>query len=844
MSAYGDSFEGSDTTSSQLSPSPLQTTLRSKPDTVWPQSSPSVSLVPVPVPVQQAQAEQTMHQQQGLDDTLVSCPDAATSTLTAFNASTEDDGTTAGAPSALLRNAAARVASINLFPKLELSDTVMDNAAGQGMEAMSDDTTQSNIERKLGGLNASNTEEFKALASYVAFGPTPPMSMDATSLSVNSTKKSSRGSVAIGAVEDSLPTKTLASAGPVLAEADGPSSWLESSVFSTLSQHLAVEKTQEEEPRPAAQLKEAVMAAAAPPPPSDVMGGKVGGASGAALAMLPLLSPQASDSQTQSASSVPPMLLSKGPQGPLLSSLRLEGALTSLPPPLPLSDPRQNPKIVELRETSEAVERLVRAFALLRGHVASSSSDPLADAKASYTTKDTEQLSSFRRQHGVGDAATMRVRQANGRRPYLPRPNPVDDAQDANKKAALQLNEAAVEDAIMCLVMELMQRDAKQPFEENKERRAIHPSFEVVDMDNFKSATPLKPHKSRRSLQKAVSPFSVFDGEMQAFAPGDADASESLYNSVFQGLQKYVWSHVAASTRSTSSCFPPVSAHFAWVLQLDLLLVCMQTLETRFAGECAGTKGGAAVWIQYEGSREAEPLARNAAHCLPFEALDAKQREKPVFRLEYWVTKEKMWTVVEALTASIREGVVARSDGYRAFSSEDDIHIDPNALLPTRVPLFSLVAPERLGASDEDGRHNVRKGTPQNEQEETNTNFFHIHTKALELLAHAVSTTSTELLESDIKTAGKHQNYKQRYQDATTAVTEAVYELLGDAGIRAAVQRRATVKLTDLAKRREVDNTVSQQQRERRLIEAAEEEAERVVKKILQEIRVEEARDT
>nr|AAO85523.1 unknown [Trypanosoma cruzi] len=266
----------------------------------------------------------------------------------------------------------------------------------------------------------------------------------------------------------------------------------------------------------------------------------------------------------------------------------------------------------------------------------------------------------------------------------------------------------------------------------------------------------------------------------------------------------------------------------------------MQTLEGRFAGERAGTKDGSTVWIQYEGSREAEPLARNAAHCLPFEVLDAKQRDKTVFRLEYWVTKDKMWTVLEALVASIREGIVSRSDGYRAFSSDEEIHIDPSALLPTRVPLFSLVPQERLGVAHDDERNGIRKEAAQKGQEESRSNFFHIHPNTMESLAHAVSTAGTELLESDRRISGK--NYRQSYQDATTAVAEAVCELLDDAGIRAAIQRRAKAKIAALSERREMDNTLNRQEKERFLIETAEAEAERVVRRILHEIRVDEAR--
>lgn len=514
--------------------------------------------------------------------------------------------------------------------------------------------------------------------------------------------------------------------------------------------------------------------------------------------------------------------------------------LAGVPPPLPPRESPQDSKIAQLRETSEAVERLVRAFAMLRGHAGASSADTAREAKTSFPTKDTEKLSSLRQQHGIGDAATVRTCPANIRHNFWRRPPPRDDSEGAHQEASLNLNEAAVEDAIMCLVMELLQRDAKQPFEENVERKAIQPSFEMVDMDNFKFSFSSKSSKSHRATSKKIAPLSVFDGGFQAFAPGDADASESLYHSILQALQKYVASHVVTSVRHVGNMLPPASAQFAWVLQLDLLSVCMQILESRFSEKHAGTKGNAPVWIQYEGPREGEVLARNAVHCLPFEALDAKRREKHTFRLEYWVTKDKMWTVVEALAASIREGIVARSDGYRIFSADDDLQKDPDMLFPTRVPFFSLVTLERLGKMDDEEIPRVRKAILRRNEEEPDSNFFHIETATLELVAHAVSTTSTEILEADNQVTGK--NFGHKYQDATAAVAEALCELLDDAGIRVALKRRARAKMMEVAKRREVEGSESRQEKERHIIETAEAQAERVVQRILQEIQLEEKR--
>ncbi|KAH9598954.1 hypothetical protein LSM04_004508 [Trypanosoma melophagium] len=803
-------------------------------------------------------------------------------------------------------------------------------------------------------------DEFHILSSYVAFRGSSQGSMRTTSATVDSVTKQTgdSGLVASEVVEGSavlLKSKTSASATDHAAEEADPdttNSPASSSIFSTLSQHIGKIQPQKENVNTTGSIKEPVVTTISERPhdggdknvlvsktptptptpiptatantittttrddTTNAIIGTTNISSSPAVVSVSCLPPFPSAPEGQPspqfAFSLPEVASPTSPTQGIVTSSRLPGIgniMASVPPPLPSRDPQQDPKIVELRETSEAVERLVRAFALLRGHAAPPSatadtdSDLLAREKAFFTTKDTEKLSSFRQQHGVGDAGTVRVSQSathtTSRRmpPYTGFDNIIvsssnssskvasknkkdtsndDNENDENRKKSIKMNEAAIEDAIMCLVMELLQRDAKQPFEERKDRKAIQPSFEVVDMDNFRGSTHSNTGKRRKPAHDKLLPFSVFEGGMQTFAPDNTDAAESLYNSIIDALQKYVWSHVSAPRNQRNyekgggGHFTPASAFFVWVLLLDLLSVCMQVLENRLG---AGRNDTNPVWIQYEGPHEAESLARNAVHCLPFEVLDPSTGEtgktttsssssittvrRSLFRMEYWVTSSTMWTVTEALTASIREGIVSRSDGYRAFRSGDSASLtscgfsaddmgmlDPSAPCPTRIPLFSLVPTERTcGVSLRDDTPHVRKTFMKNDIEEDGNNntedYFQIEPQTLELLAHTVSTASTELLERDIQTTSK--NYRQNYQDASRAVTEAVSELLNDAGIRAAVHRRAKTKMREISERREVSGRATREEKERSMIEAAEAEAERVVERIIQEMRLEEA---
>ncbi|KAG8349065.1 hypothetical protein ERJ75_001430800 [Trypanosoma vivax] len=554
-----------------------------------------------------------------------------------------------------------------------------------------------------------------------------------------------------------------------------------------------------------------------------------------------------------------------------------ESALGSVPPPLPPRETPHSTKIAELRETSEAVERLVRAFALLRGHSPLSfanTTTPQGATKVTFVPTEIEKMSSLRQDHGVGDAGTVRTFTPTLRplAAWKVRPNSasVDDdgnrtvgrcdqeAGDPNKQLVAQMNEEAIEEAILSLVMELLQQHTKaEPDTQNGGRPLLQPVREVVSMDNFRYF-PCHGSRTKPAARGKVAPLTVFGGGMQAFAPDDAEAAESLYHSILEALQKYVWTHVDRSLlRSEKPLLPPITAPFAVAIQLDLLHVCLQIIERRLNSGSTRVPE-TAVWIQYDGPRDAEQLARNAVHCLPFEALEAKMSARSVFRLEYWVTSDSMWTVTEALLASIRAGVVKDGDGYCVFNRTNDIRADPKSLFPTRVPFFSLLPPDASGARCREGEvtPSSRKALSLRRREarddgdydassprgvcKASTELFHIEPSTLQSLAHVVSTVSTDILEGDTSLA--QHDYKQSYNDATLAVSEAICELLNDAGIRAAVQRRAKAKMTEVAERREADSRLNRMDKERAIIAAAEAEAERVVQRILQELRVEEGR--
>nr|CCC89905.1 conserved hypothetical protein [Trypanosoma congolense IL3000] len=460
-------------------------------------------------------------------------------------------------------------------------------------------------------------------------------------------------------------------------------------------------------------------------------------------------------------------------------------------------------------------------------------------------------MSRMRMEHGVGDPGTVKA--SCSRRP-LRHQKPVVEATEqednADKKASLEINESAVEEAILTVVMELLQRNSSAPVEVNNCQQITQMANELIEMDDFRYSQQ-RSTKHKAGPRRRAAPLSVFGGGMQAFASDDAEAAESLYNCVLDALKKYVWSHVNVSPQQSGQCsFPPATANFALALQLDLMSVCLQIIETRLT--CTKNTANSSVWIQYDGPRESEPLARNAVHCLPFESLGAKTSLRPIFRLEYWVTRENMWAVVEALMTSVRGGIVEGSDAYNVFNARSDTYVDPNALFPTRVPLFSLLPVDATQSARNDpelGRGKKFFSNTQGDDQVNDKNgldepcaeHFHVEPTALRSLAHIVSVVGTDIIEGDMG-ANQH-NAKQRYSDATCAVVEAVRELLEDTGIRGAVQRRAKGKINEIAQRREVDERVSREERERNIVAAAEAEAEMVVQRILQELRVEEARN-
>ncbi|ORC90072.1 uncharacterized protein TM35_000091220 [Trypanosoma theileri] len=942
MSAYEDSFEDTDTdtnTTADSSHAHSESSLlvRST-EALLPSSSAAVAAPPVPVPVPLPQPVEEV--EPAGPTTRTARPPADTTNIDPPFSSSSPPPPPANTTTNPANSAASLTASTSL--NQDKHDSSLKDLAIPRRTTTSTDTMPSSLDMQYAGLVAPKGDEFQVLSSYIAFRGSSQGSVRGTSATTDSVIKLTGESGVVAVAEVVEGSAVLQKSSPTPSALDHPvreeteqdttiSRIASSSVFSTLSQHMGKLQARQENINTTGLPKEPMVTTTSELPHDDndddrkalvsktptvtmndgitsAVIGSTNITSSPAVVSVSCLPPPPSIPEVPPAPQItfslpnvaPPMSLTSAVTSSRLPGM--ENILANVPPPLPSRDPQQDPKIIELRETSEAVERLVRAFALLRGHAVPSTttgtdSDLLATEKTSFNTKDTEKLSSFRQQHGVGDAGTVRVSQSAAhslprrRSPYTELGSinsrsgsknkkeniQDDDEMDENKQKSLKINEAAVEDAIMCLVMELLQRDAKQPFEERNDRKAIQPSFEVVDMENFRSSTHPHTGKGRKPALDKLVPFSVFEGGMQTFAPDNADAADSLYHNIIDALQKYVWSHVSAPRNQRNydktgggggggGNFTPASAFFVWVLLLDLLSVCMQVLENRLA---AGVNDTTPVWIQYEGPHEAESLARNAVHCLPFEVLDPSTGEngasaaattgrRPLFRMEYWVTRNTMWTITEALAASIREGVVSRSDGYRAFrsdgspsssggygfSSDDMGMLDPAALCPTRIPLFSLVPAERTGGGPREDSSHVRKtfarNDVQNDDGETNTeDYFQIEPQTLELLAHTVSTVSTELLERDIQTTGK--KYRQYYQDASRGVAEAVSELLNDAGIRAAVQRRAKAKMVEISERREVSGRATREEKERSMIAAAEEEAERVVEKILQEMRLEEA---
>eukprot|EP00796_Vickermania_ingenoplastis_P000905 gene905-532_t len=527
-------------------------------------------------------------------------------------------------------------------------------------------------------------------------------------------------------------------------------------------------------------------------------------------------------------------------------------------------------RIEELRETSHAVERLVHAFAALKSRPA----PPAPPNLSNHTTEHRDATP----MHKIGAASTVRTRSNQPVAAAAPRPSSAAAAPaTSDERAATLANEKILEDALGDCILSMMAERRSGPTSARVLRPSTHrrPARLCVSADEFSSLGGCAgPAGARRGgVFPRAGHLSVFDGEMSAFAPpGDdesADAAVQLRRSIETALEKYLWARVAhppgspeaASRHQLSKLVPFVTPHVAWALLLDAMAACCRMAESSFS---AGSPDGPCsypVLVRYDGPAALEEVARAVLHCLPFEALssagdaataegEAARKRRTIFRLEYWVTRPRLFTVVEAIHASLRHHLVTYANElhYSPFNDETEAICIANGVVPSHTAYFCLVpTPREAGtAAPPSGparRYHKGEATPSAARDGSSSDpDVGLGEAATERLAHVVASLATDMLRK--KDSGVPEELLQATHRVTAAdfpllctfVAETASELFEDVAIRAALERRAAQKLQNYYAKKGTFAHSSRLEKEKELIESAEAEAQGVVSRILQEL--------
>ncbi|KPA80278.1 hypothetical protein ABB37_04573 [Leptomonas pyrrhocoris] len=594
-----------------------------------------------------------------------------------------------------------------------------------------------------------------------------------------------------------------------------------SSIFSTLSQHLLVPTPQLQAPATAAAaapslpppfapspLAPAATSAAAVPgvsSPSLLTPGGVGSAplpfkahatdttattTSAPLLTLPSLPPpgwSATGTSSTSSTTAAPSPFKSAPAGTIKAKSWMMGgesahcdATTSLeqraqlvaplpPPPDHHRMAAAEARVSELREASEAVERLVKAFAMLRGYGALEMRDgrEQATAKASVSAATTTA-------HRAGASATVQVRPASRTRgPRVPTAhfdvNRTDPSQQPaklnevplsapcsssnNKEERERLAEGLVMDCVLGFLQEHTKRrgtaegEAKEKVNHNDVPlwQASRPHYEVVSSESFAGgdgAARRDRFAAQTSAKAATSATRDYAGSsavtsgvpgihVPLFDPRDRHSVTDLYNAVREALEKYVLRRVrtdgpaAPHTPTTAPlAVTHITAGFAWALLLDISCVCQEI--TRCAYDTAASSPSAVypILVQFKGDAVCAEVARAAMHCLPFEVLNTTDKNEAsvsvemrgcLFRMACWVTQEQLWAVSDALMDTVREDVVRRAKVtlYSLFSTAAPSEVDPRLLVPPQLPMFTMLPlPNRSGRASAAATAAVDRASP------------------------------------------------------------------------------------------------------------------------------------
>ncbi|KAG5473680.1 hypothetical protein LSCM1_04307 [Leishmania martiniquensis] len=417
-----------------------------------------------------------------------------------------------------------------------------------------------------------------------------------------------------------------------------------------------------------------------------------------------------------------------------------------LPPPYDHHRPtEEHTRTSDLREASEAVERLVKAFAVLKGcsrlEKAQHRSHPVAGNVPSPVEASAAVVAST---HRAGSASTVRVH-SNVRPPgpRIPLAGVASVATAAPPTKSVpqpedreSLAEGMVLDCVLGLLREhasnttTSSAGAHQGGGTNKKQRAAasswqtaRPHYEVVTADDFAYGTGARGDGRASSFaagttSTAMPPRTYFDPSpgfsgglgssgVPLFDPRDRQSAVDLYNAVREALEKYVLRRVLTGTENRvnlQSCAPPprappITAFFAWALLIDMMSLCEEIARVAYDASPYAPSAMYPVLVQFRGDAACEEVAKAAMHCLPFEALSTHSGGASagadggcVFRMACWVTQQQLWTMTDALADTVREDVVRRSKvlHYSLFNTATVTEVDPRVLAPPATPMLTL----------------------------------------------------------------------------------------------------------------------------------------------------------
>lgn len=537
-------------------------------------------------------------------------------------------------------------------------------------------------------------------------------------------------------------------------------------------------------------------------------------------------------------------------------------------------------KILEIRETTEAVERLVRAFAHLRGVEPSVSAGEraaalVAEAGARGLHHVHGRMKSTSRTITTSDDPTMANSFSAARR-------------RAEKSILLQqevgggdigihrMHEEMLESVIVDCVLDMMSNDFQrrsmpskrpksvketQPFGSAQPARTVESFHETVTVDQYRrftdpradSGTSWKQGASTSRIER-YDPYQVFESPFTTWrSPHGTSAlgegEQSLATLAHEALNKYVLRHLVLGT-----LHPPLVR----LMLVDLMSACMDAGLRCFGTDDLSPATVPLVLIRFDGAEKDIPLATQVCHALPLEVVDSQHSAdfvsagggeggkvepaslRRVFRLEHWVSRVHMWTIVKALQAALRQAEAIDADAYRTFKASNghqrDVGLDADnqVFIPQERCLFSVLSvPGHQDplSSDVQQRGGMSSSVP--------------------AVREAIDSPLSALVESVATTLPQHPLFDVREIDLVSALdqrectVETIQELVNDVDIRRALEKRAAQKLLARALKRKEDNgngaSARRGERDRReeqlrILREAEERASRMVDEIRAEM--------